>query len=75
MESSDSSSSTDSTFVSELFTFLGANIVPSKTFRLGKLLNKPRPIKTVFSSSSDVFSVLKLKQKLRDITKLRLGLD
>jgi hypothetical protein len=69
IESSTSSTFTDSTLVSEILSSIGANISPTTITRLGKLSDKPRPLKIVLSSTSDVFSVLKLKHKLRDISK------
>lgn len=69
IESSASSTPNDSILVSELLSSIGANIAPTLITRLGKLSNKPRPLKIVLSSTSDVFSILKLKHKLRDITK------
>lgn len=71
-ETSASSSSNDSTLVSEILSSIGANIAPTIITRLGKFSNKPRPLKIVLPSTSDVFSILKLKNKLRDIPKFSL---
>lgn len=59
----------DTTFVNSLFNSLSINTSTMNITRLGKMSDRPRPLKITLPEATDVFSVLKVKFKLRNFDK------
>jgi hypothetical protein len=54
----------DMDFIKSLFVALSINLQPTTFTRLGKISDKPRPIKITLPEASDVFATLKVKHRL-----------
>lgn len=54
-----------------IFNNIGVSIKPLAVHRLGKLSSKPRPIRIVLPSLSDVFHNLKVKRQLLNVGKFK----
>jgi len=67
---SDNRSEYDITQVNDVIKSISinSNIIPIKTIRIGRTqTDKPRPIKVTFSTTADVFDILKNKRKLSQL--------
>lgn len=60
----------DSSLVNDIFNVINVPTKPLSVHRLGKLSNKPRPIR-VMPSPSDVFQILKVKRQLFNVDKFK----
>jgi len=61
----------DVTLIDEMFNIFGVSTKPLSIHRLGKPSSKPRPIRIVMPSPSDVFQILKIKRQLSNIEKFK----
>jgi hypothetical protein len=60
----------DTSITQDIFSTIGIPTNPISIHRLGKVSNKPRPLRIVLPTPADVFEVLKAKRKLLGVNNL-----
>lgn len=58
-------------YIYDIFVNMNVSIKPISAHHLGKVSNKPRPIRVILPSTTDVFQILKTKRKLNSLQKLK----
>ncbi|CAI6353558.1 unnamed protein product [Macrosiphum euphorbiae] len=62
--------SQDTSTAKDILNTIGVQTIPVSIHRLGKLSNKPRPLRVTLPNSSDVFEVLRVKRQLLNVSNL-----
>lgn len=62
--------SQDTSTAKDILNTIGVQTNPVSIHRLGKLSNKPRPLRVTLPNSSDVFEVLRVKRQLLNVSNL-----